>query len=190
MKAIMRPLETIDLNIINKDAIKSKILETYRRYKNIVIIGEEGVGKITNTVETLQDSGNIYYIGNPVDYIGKPRPTGYDNYINYIISLKKNLHIFPGEDEILSLDLSVLKAVGAVVIIDEIYGRTEKQYRKILEILALESVKVFLITGCLKNAGKIIHGIDVVLMLTKDGAISFDKEFAQQLCAIFKSEML
>ncbi len=178
----------IDLQVINREAIIIRIRDVVKRYKNIVVSGEEGVGKITNTLEALQDTEQVYYIGNPVDYIGKPRPKGYDKYINYITSLKKDMRIIADEGEILSLDLSSLPGKEAVVVIDEVYGRSEAQQKKILEILAMKNIKVFIIAGCLKNVGKVIQGMDVVMMLTKDGVLLFDKAFAVQICSILKPE--
>ena len=176
----------INLNVINKEAIIKKMREALAKHKNIVISGEEGVGKITSTLEAIQGEGNVYYIGNPVDYIGKPRPKGYEKYINYIMSLKSDMHIIANEQEILSLDASRLN--GKILVIDEIFGRSDEQCGKISEILKVENVRVFLITGCLKNVGRVIQGIDTVLMLTKDGVLRFDKEFAVQICTILKAE--
>ena len=169
--------------------IINKIQDILRKYKNVVISGEEGVGKITSTLQAVQDMELVYYIGNPVDYLGKPRPKGYDKYINYIMSLKKDMCVI-ADEEILSLTPSVFSGRESVLIIDELYGRNHEQQEKIVEILNIENVKVFLITGCLKNIGRIVHGIDIVLMLTKDGVLQFDREFAGQICTIFKSETL
>ncbi|MCL5238721.1 MAG: hypothetical protein M1353_12930 [Nitrospirae bacterium] len=184
----METSKGISLHVINKEAIVKKMREVLKKYKNIVICGEEGVGKITSTLEAVQNEANVYYIGNPVDYIGKPRPKGYDKYINYIMSLKNDMRIVADENEILSLDFPFLSESEAILVIDEIYGRSDEQCRKISEILTIKGVKVFLIAGCLKNAGRVIHGIDTVLMLTKDGVLLFDKEFAVQICTILKAE--
>ena len=37
-------------------------------YKNVLIRGMKGVGKITNTIRAIKDHTNVYYIGNPVDF--------------------------------------------------------------------------------------------------------------------------
>jgi len=174
--------------VINKEAIITRVREAMGQYKNIVISGEEGVGKITNTLEALHDADNVYYIGNPVDYVGKPRPKGYDKYINYITSRKKDMHIIAGEKELLSFDPASLPEKELVLVIDEIYGRSEEQYERIIRFLQVEKAKVFLITGCLKNIGRIVQGIDVGLMLTKDGVILFDREFAIKICSVLSPE--
>ncbi|HEX8949538.1 MAG TPA: hypothetical protein VF790_11280 [Dissulfurispiraceae bacterium] len=186
----MERYKHIDLHVINNEAIVKKIREVLKGFKSVVISGEEGVGKITNTLGALQSASDVYYIGNPVDYVGKPRPKGYDRYINYITSLKNDMHIIADEGELLAFDASSLPGKKTVLVIDEIFGRSEAQYKKIIAILNEEDVKVLLITGCLKNVGRIIHHIETVLMLTKDGALQFDKEFAQQICSILKSESL
>ena len=40
-------------------------------YKNILVCGIKGAGKITSTVQAVQDKTNVYYSGNPVDFEGK-----------------------------------------------------------------------------------------------------------------------
>ncbi|MEW6116956.1 MAG: hypothetical protein AB1553_08655 [Nitrospirota bacterium] len=172
----------------DKEKIISDIQEISKRFRNIVVSGEEGVGKITNTLKALQHASNVYYVGNPVDYIGKPRPKGYDKYINYIMSLKSDMRIIANEDDILSLDFSLLEGSDATLVIDEIYGRSDAQLVKIQEILDSNLRNVFLITGCLKNIGRIVHGINAVLMLTPDGVLLFDKEFAVKVCTILRPE--
>lgn len=178
------------LQVINKEAIITRIREAIGKHRNIVISGEEGVGKITNTLEALRDTANVYYIGNPVDYVGKPRPKGYDKYINYIMSLKKDMHIIAGEEELLSFDPASLPEEELLLVVDEVYGRSEAQYDKIIEFLQVEKAKVFLITGCLKNVGRIIQSINAGLMLTKDGVILYDREFAIKICSILSPEPL
>ncbi|MBZ0157572.1 MAG: hypothetical protein K8I29_15340 [Alphaproteobacteria bacterium] len=180
--------KTVDQQIINKEAIISKIRDIIRQYKNIAVSGEEGVGKITNTLEALQDTPHVYYIGNPVDYIGKPRAKGYDKYIHYIMSLKKDMHIIADEEEIVSFDPAPLAGKDTVLVVDEIYGRSDQQYEKILEILGTENIKVFIIAGCLKNISRIVHKIDIVLMLTKDGGLVVESEFIRKVCTILKAD--
>ncbi|MFO0753670.1 MAG: hypothetical protein U0411_10160 [Thermodesulfovibrionales bacterium] len=180
--------KTFDQQIINKEAIIGKIREIIRQYKNIAVSGEEGVGKVTNTLEALQDAAHVYYIGNPVDYIGKPRAKGYDKYIHYIMSLKKDMHIIADEQDIVAFDPSPLAGKDAVLVVDEIYGRSDRQYEKILEILGTEGIKVFIIAGCLKNMSRIVDQIDIVLMLTKDGGLVVESEFIRKVCMILKAD--
>jgi hypothetical protein len=180
----------IDMPVRNTDTIIKEIREISARFKNMVVSGEEGVGKITNTLGALSSAGNVYYVGNPVDYVGKPRPKGYDKYINYITSLKKDMRIIAEEEEILSLSSLFPPDREAVLVIDEIFGRSNEQYEVLIDILSRTTIKVFLITGCLKNIGRIVHSIDAVLMLTKDGVLLFDKEFAQKVCTILRPEAI
>jgi nucleoside-triphosphatase THEP1 len=172
----------------NREAITHQIKEVIKQYKNIVISGEVGVGKIIRTLEALQDEDNVYYMGNPVDYVGKPRPKGYDKYIDYIKSLKKDMRIIATEKEILSADLSASAKTGSVLVIDEIFGRGPKQHEKILEILDCDKVKVIIIAGCLKNIGRIIQKCDIVLMIIQDGTLLLDKEFVEKICSVLGSE--
>ncbi|HAM50592.1 MAG TPA: hypothetical protein DCP92_07810 [Nitrospiraceae bacterium] len=172
----------------NRETIIHEIKEVIKKYKNIVISGEVGVGKIIHTLEALQNRDNVYYMGNPVDYVGKPRPKGYDKYIDYIRSLKKDMRIIASEKEILSVDFSSSTKKGTVLLIDEIFGRGPKQHEKILEILDCEKVKVIIIAGCLKNIGRIIQKCDIVLMLIQDGTLLLDKEFVEKICSVLGSE--
>lgn len=177
-----------DLRAIQKEKLVSEIKEIIRSHKNIVISGEVGVGKITNTLEALQEADNVYYIGNPVDYVGKPRPKGYDKYIDYITSLKRNMRVITEERHILSCDVSSMAAEEAVLVIDEIYGRSAEQYKKISEILGTEKVKVLLIAGCIKNVGRIIEKFDAIVMLLSDGTLLLDPEFMKKICLILGSD--
>lgn len=174
----------------NREKIIHDLREIIKEHKNIVISGEVGVGKITNTLEALRARANVYYIGNPVDYVGKPRPKGYEKYINYIMSLKKDMQIVTSEQEILSFNFSSLSEKGAILVIDEIYGRSVEQYRKILNILDIENLKIILIAGCLKNVGRIIREFDAILMIIHDGVLSLDKEFVMKICALLGSDPL
>ncbi len=90
-------------------------------YKNILICGIKGVGKITNTVQALEDKTNIYYIGNPVDFEGKSRPGSYEKYINYIVSLKKDIKTIDDINTLFNIKHKI------ILIIDEIYGRSGEQ---------------------------------------------------------------
>ncbi|MEW5743946.1 MAG: hypothetical protein AB1805_00710 [Nitrospirota bacterium] len=174
----------------NEEVIIREIREISTRYKSMVVSGEEGVGKITNTLSALRNNDHVYYIGNPVDYIGKPRPKGYDKYINYITTLKHDMTIMAEESEILALPSLLPSDREATLIIDEVFGRSEAQYDTLSELLGRDPVKAFLITGCLKNIGRLVHHIDAVLMLTQDGVLVFDKEFARQVCAVLRPEAL
>lgn len=174
--------------MINKKAIINTVRETMHLHKNILISGEEGVGKITNTLEAIQDMKNVFYIGNPVDYAGKPRPKGYDKYIKYITSLKKDMHVFAGEDEMMSLATLSRSGIGAILVVDEIYGRSPEQFEQIMKVLDMKHCKVFIIAGCMKNAAKIIQKIDAVLMFTQDGALVLDKKFVEKICVILRPE--
>ena len=181
-KTVGKPAE--EDGIENRETVAREIGDVIGRYKNVVISGEVGVGKIIRTFDALQDKQNVYYIGNPVDYVGKPRPEGYEKYIDYIATLKQGMRIIAEEKEILSYDFRTLPGDDAIVVIDEIYGRSIEQHRKIVDILDIENVKVILIAGCLKNLGRIIEKFDIVVMLIHDGTLILDKEFVMKICVI------
>ncbi len=168
--------------------ISDTIREKIDSAKNIVITGEEGVGKLKKTIEALQDRDNIYYIGNPFDYEGKWRSKGYDKYILDVMSLKRDLYIIANEIEILSLDPLHLSKKEAVVIIDEIYGRSAAQYEKLTALLAVDRIKAILITGCLKNIGRMSQHFDLAVILTGQGLLTIDREFLNKICTVLKPE--
>jgi hypothetical protein len=153
-----------------------KVLEWY---KNILIRGVKGVGKITNTIRAVKDDTNVYYIGNPVDFEGKRRPGSYEKYLTYILSLKKDLTIVS--------DLQTLFGVKRkiILIIDEIYGRSEAQMEQIEKLLDMENIQIIQIVGCLKNMGHLIDKIDIAIDLHHHGALVVDKELAKAICRIF-----
>jgi hypothetical protein len=158
----------------NPDNIKKVI----SRYKNVLVCGVKGVGKITNTVQALSENTNVYYVGNPVDYEGKTRPGSYEKYLTYILSLKKDIRVAGSVDELLGVNNNV------VVIIDEIYGRSEAQLAQIEQLLDKQNIRIIQIVGCMKYMGSLIDKIDAVVELHLDGAFMIDKELAKAICEI------
>jgi hypothetical protein len=148
-------------------------------YKNILVCGIKGVGKITNTVKAVKGKTNVFYIGNPLDFEGRRRPGNYENYLEYIRSLKADIRII---DDIESL---TRKKDEIILIIDEIYGRSERQLEKISRLFDMENIQIIQIVGCLKNMGDLINKIDVIIELHPDGAFLIDKELGQAICRIF-----
>jgi hypothetical protein len=152
-----------------------KILDSY---KNILICGIKGVGKITETVKAVRDNTNVYYLGNPVDYEGKMRPGSYDKYLKYILSLKKDITIVDDIDALLRTGDTI------ILIIDEIYGRSIAQLDQISRLLDRENIQVVQIVGCMKYMGNLIDKIDVILELHLDGSFIIDRELARAICSI------
>jgi len=152
-----------------------KILDSY---KNILICGIKGVGKITETVKAVRDNTNVYYMGNPVDYEGKMRPGSYEKYLKYILSLKKDITIIDDIDAVLRTRDSI------ILIIDEIYGRSVMQLDQISRLLDRENIQVVQIVGCMKYMGNLIDKIDVILELHLDGSFIIDRELARAICRI------
>jgi hypothetical protein len=150
-------------------------------YKNILICGIKGVGKITNTMKAVKDNPNVHYIGNPLDYEGKKRPGSYEKYLQYIHSLKSDLTV--GEFSPL-LDIET----RTILIIDEIYGRSSAQMAQIGRILDKENIQVIQIVGCMKYMGTLIDKMDIIIDLHYDGAFTVDKELARAICNVLGSK--
>jgi hypothetical protein len=148
-------------------------------YKNILVCGIKGVGKITNTVQALQDRTNVYYIGNPVDFEGKSRPGSYLKYLQYIMTLKKDIY---RTDDISSLH-GIRKKI--ILIIDEIYGRNEKQLNEISRLYDEQNIQILQIVGCMKSMGSLINKVDVIVELHNDGAFLVDLDLGKAICGIF-----
>jgi hypothetical protein len=147
--------------------------------KNILIHGIKGVGKITNTIRAIQDKTNVYYIGNPVDFEGKSRPGSYQKYLNYILSLRKDLIIVKDIQALFKLKQKI------ILIIDEIYGRSNEQLKQIEKLLDMENIQIIHIAGCLKNMGSLIDKMDIIIDLHREGAFIVDKALAVAICRIF-----
>ena len=147
--------------------------------KNILVCGIKGVGKITNTVQAVQDETNVYYSGNPVDFEGKSRPGSYEKYLKYIASLKKDIRRIDDINTLFSLKDKI------ILIIDEIYGRSEGQLAGISRLYDMENIQVLQIVGCMKSMGALINKIDVIVELHNNGAFIVDMELGKSICAIF-----
>lgn len=171
-----------------KETIVHDISQAVAQHKSIVVCGEEGAGKITNTLTALHSMDEVYYIGNPVDYEGKWRPKGYVNYISFVMTLKRDMYIIANEIEILSMDPRGLQGKNAVVVIDEVFGRSNKQIEKLNDVFTLDGVKMVLITGCLKNIGLLVSHIEAGLMITGDGTLSIDRDFLRKICSLLRPE--
>ena len=148
-------------------------------YKNILICGIKGVGKITNTVQAVQDKTNVYYSGNPVDFEGKSRPGSYEKYLKYIVSLKKDIKRIDDINTLFSLKDKI------ILIIDEIYGRSEEQLDEISRLYDMENIQILQVVGCMKSMGALINKIDVIVELHNDGAFIVDNELGKAICTIF-----
>jgi hypothetical protein len=148
-------------------------------YKNILVCGIKGVGKITNTVQAVQDKTNVYYTGNPVDFEGKSRPGSYDKYLKYIMSLKKDIKQVGDFNTLFDLKDNI------ILIIDEIYGRSEEQLKDISRLYAMENIQILQIVGCMKSMGALINKIDVIVELHNDGAFIVDNDLGKAICGIF-----
>jgi hypothetical protein len=174
-KAIKEHSSNIVFTSDNADNMKKVI----GGYKNILVCGVKGVGKITNTVHALQEKTNVYYTGNPVDFEGKSRPGSYEKYLKYIINLKKDI---TRVDDLRTLFIEKNKII---LIIDEIYGRSEEQLAAISRLYDMENIQIIQIVGCMKSMGSLINKIDVIVELHNDGAFIVDNELGRAICTIF-----
>jgi len=148
-------------------------------YKNILVCGIKGVGKITNTVKAVQDKTNVYYTGNPVDFEGKSRPVSFDKYLKYIMTLKKDIKQVNDFNTLFDLKDNI------ILIIDEIYGRSEEQLKEISRLYGMENIQILQIVGCMKSMGHLINKVDVIVELHGDGAFIVDNELGKAICGIF-----
>ena len=147
-------------------------------YKNVLVCGVKGVGKITNTVQAVRDRRNVYYVGNPVDYEGKKRPGSYDKYITYILSLKSDISIVEDMGALFSVSEEI------ILIIDEIYGRSDAELALISRLLDMPNIRVIQIVGCMKYMAGLIEKIDAIVELHLDAAFMIDKELGKAICEI------
>jgi len=154
------------------------IRKVSEHYRNILVCGIKGVGKITRTITAVKDKTNVYYIGNPVDYEGKRRPGSYEKYLKYIHSLKKDIRIVEDINRLFRIKSDV------ILIIDEMYGRSETQFEQIGRLMDMENLQIFGIVGCMKNVGHLIEKVDIVVELHLDGAFTIDPEFVRTIIGI------
>lgn len=150
--------------------------------KNILVCGVKGVGKITSTVQAVQDKTNVYYTGNPVDFEGKLRPGSYEKYLKYIASLKKDITLINDINTLFTLKDKI------VLIIDEIYGRNNEQLDSISRLYDMENIQILQIVGCMKSMGNLIDKVDVIVELHNDGAFIVDNELGKAICKIFRKK--
>ena len=162
----------------NADTIR-KVIDIH---KNVLICGVEGVGKITNTVQAVKGDTNVYYLGNPVDYEGKMRPGSYEKYLKYIHSLKHDIRIIEDIQGIFTIEKPI------ILIIDEVYGRSEAEYEQIGKLLDMKNIRVIQITGCIKNMKNLITKMDLILELHNEGAFIVAKDLAVAICRILGKE--
>jgi hypothetical protein len=156
----------------------SNVKKAISSYKNVLICGVKGVGKITNTIPALEHNTNVYYLSNPVDYEGKLRPGSCGKYLEYIRSLKTDLKVVTDITKLFKIKSNI------ILIIDEIYGRREKQLEQISAILDMNNIKVIQIVGCMKYMGSLIDKMDIIVELHHDGAFIIDKDLARAICSI------
>lgn len=176
MKKVIKEL-TKDI-IFTKDNADN-IRKVVGIYKNVLVCGIKGVGKITNTVTAVKDNTNVYYIGNPFDYEGKRRPGSYEKYLKYISSLKEDIKIVEDINRLFRVRSDI------ILIIDEIYGRSDAQLEQISRLFDVENIRIIQIVGCMKNMGGLIDKIDIIVELHHDWAFIIDKELGKAICNIF-----
>jgi hypothetical protein len=173
-----------------KAGIVTHLGDVLTAYKNVVVSGEEGVGKLRYTLAALKSEKHLYYIGNPYDYEGKTRAQGYDEYVRQVRSLNTDMQMVLTESDILSLTLPTVSDGGIVIVIDEMYGRCPTQCEKLLGILLNDAVRVVAITGCLRNVGMIYESLDRGVLLTATGLLEIERSFLRKMCSLLQPEPL
>lgn len=149
-------------------------------HKNILVCGIKGVGKIIFSLAALKDAPVVHYLGNPFDFEGRRRPGSYDKYLRDIISLRPDLRIVQDIDRLLKTEEEI------VLIIDEIYGRSERQLGQIEKLLEVGHIRIIQVVGCMKNMGPLIGKVDIILVLEQEGAFTVDREFGMAVCEILR----
>lgn len=172
----------------NDEQIISEFRNTLAEYKTIVVTGDEGVGKIVFSLAAMKDLPNVLYIGNPLDFRGQSRPGGYEQYLDHIKPLKPDLSIVATETDTLSLKPEQLTDSHAILLIDEVYGRSETQRAKLYELIGTEGIKTVIVTGCMKNLHNLISLVDAGLMLTGRSALFIEEDYIKKLCPHLQPE--
>lgn len=170
------------------EKIVAEIREQVDRVKNLVITGEVGVGKIVHTLDALIDRNPVYYVGNPFDYVGQSRPQGYEQYLRDVTAQKPDLVVLSSENDLMTLKARLLCERAAIVIIDEVFGRSASQCGKLTELLGGDCPKVVLITGCLRNAVGMLRHFNLGLLLTSDSVVRIEQEFLVRLSTVLRPE--
>lgn len=172
----------------NDEQIISEFRNTLAQYKTIVVTGDEGVGKIVFSLAAMKDMPNVLYIGNPLDFRGQSRPGGYEQYLDHIKPLKPDLSIVATETDTLSLKPEQLIDSHAILLIDEVYGRSETQRAKLYELIGTEGIKTVIVTGCMKNLHNLVSLVDAGLMLTGRSALFIEGDYIKKLCPHLQPE--
>lgn len=174
--------------MVNDETIIQEFRDTLGLHKTIIVTGDEGVGKITTSLNALQDVANIFFFGNPLDYRGHTRPGGYEQYLDHIRKLKPDLTIIATEKEMLALAPSLLTACRATLLVDEVYGRSDVQRAKLYKLTATEGVKTVVVTGCMKNLYSLTELVDAGLLLTGRSAIYIEGDYIRKVCRHLRPE--
>lgn len=158
------------------------------RYKNIIICGIQGVGKLTNTIKAVKGRQNVYLIENTFDFDGKTKARGYDKYITYLKSLKEDLKIIGG---MLSEEGKAFtqSAEDRILIIDGIFGRNEKEISEITEFFENYDVRVILIDRCIRYLEDMLDKFEIVIELTHDGAVMLPIDTALEICKVLNKTL-
>ncbi|MCX8026485.1 MAG: hypothetical protein N3A62_01335 [Thermodesulfovibrionales bacterium] len=168
----------------SKEAIKRALA----RYKNIIICGIQGVGKLTNTIKAVMDWKNVCLIENTFDFDGKTKAKGYEKYINYLLSLKSDLIIV---DNLFSEKGKAFteSKEDRVLIIDGIFGRNESDINAISSFFENYDVRVILIDRCIRYLEDYLESFEIVLELTDDGAVILPISSALEICKVLNKSL-
>lgn len=158
------------------------------RYKNIVICGIQGVGKLTGTIKAVKDHPHVYLIENTFDFDGKTKAKGYDRYIGYLKSLKEDLIIIEGLLTERGREFTNSKE-DRIIIIDGIFGRSDREIEALANFYENYDVRVILIDRCIRYLEDILPHFEIVIELTHDGAVMLPIETALQICRVLNKTL-
>lgn len=167
---------------------KEAISRALARYKNIIICGIQGVGKLTNTIKAVIDKEYVCLIENTFDFDGKTKAKTYDKYINYLLSLKNNLIIVDSLISEKGQEFTASKE-DRILIIDGIFGRKEVDINAISSFFENYDVRVILIDRCIRYLEDYLESFEIVLELTDDGAVILPISSALEICKVLNKSL-
>ncbi|MFQ3574395.1 MAG: hypothetical protein SNJ53_07170 [Thermodesulfovibrionales bacterium] len=167
---------------------KEAISRALARYKNIIICGIQGVGKLTNTIKAVKDWRYVCLIENTFDFDGKTKAKGYDKYINYLLSLKGDLVIVDSLMSEQGREFSESKE-DRILLVDGVFGRKEDEIKAISSFFENYDVRVILIDRCIRYLEDYLESFEIVLELTHDGAVILPINSALEICKVLNKSL-
>lgn len=165
------------------------IRKSIARYKNIIICGIQGVGKLTNTIKAVKDRSNVFLVENTFDFDGKTKAKGYKRYLEYLYSLKSDLFIIDNMTSPKGMKFRENRE-DRIIIVDGIFGRNEKDIEIISSLLEDYDVRVILIDRCIRYLEDMLEKFEITIELTHDGAVILPIDTALQICKVLNKSIV